>query len=51
MANIELTCGQIGFNDKKELKFPPENAKKTQTPKKNFIEIALMEEKNKGLDR
>lgn len=51
MANLELTFGQIGFNENKELNFPPENAKKTQTPKNNFIEIALVEEKNKGLDR
>ena len=51
MANIEITCGQIGFNEKKQLKFPPENAKRLSTPKKNFVEIALVEEKKKDMSR
>lgn len=51
MAKIEVTCGQIGFNDKKELNFPPENAKRVSTPGNNVIEIALIDSKEKGMDR
>lgn len=51
MKKVEVTFGQTGVDKEGKLIFPPENAKKIETPE-NYIEIDLIEDsKNRGKDR
>lgn len=49
-SNIKLVVGQLGLDKEGRIEFPPENAK-TKSLGRQFMEIDLVEGKNKGITR